>query len=431
MSSALLKARSLVEDVSRKGFFHLFSANLMTTLLSFGSQLLVVKCLTPSEMGTIKTLQSFMAVLSILAGFGFNTSVLKLCSEQRTPEEKALILKRSLRLTLIPVAVTLVLCLGAARLGWFSPEPRVNELMVVYLLSLPGTVGAALFMAYLQALKKIQSMALTQTLTKVVGVFVLVALTWWLKLYGYLLATIAVSLVSLAPLIWLARGDLKLENREGNKPESGLNYAMWSIAANLVATTSYYVDIFLLNYQVQDRTGIGYYSIATIFVIGLNQITATVQSIAAPYFSQKSSDQGEFMRVLLKYQKLLLAVSFAATVGAICLVPPLIEAIYGKSYAPSGYYFRILALKYFLWSGYALLGMAIWGVGEVRCNFLVGALALVLTAPVTFLFIRYQGLFGAALSQPVSALVTGLIFLYASRRVLKGHFARLEAKELP
>lgn len=71
----------LLRDILNKGFFHLLSANFIIGFLGFGSQLLVAKFLTPVELGQIRTMQSFIGVATILAGFGFNTAVLKLCSE--------------------------------------------------------------------------------------------------------------------------------------------------------------------------------------------------------------------------------------------------------------------------------------------------------------------------------------------------------------
>jgi len=59
----------------------------------------------------------------------------------------------------------------------------------------------------------------------------------------------------------------------------------------MVSTIGSYLDIFLLNYFIEDRVGFGYYSIATIFIIGMNYVTMTVQNIAAPYFSEKSGNR--------------------------------------------------------------------------------------------------------------------------------------------
>ena len=75
----------LIKDINKKGFFHLLSAKFLLRFFGFGSQLLVIKFLSATEMGQIKTMQSFISVATLLAGFGFNTAVLKICSEKRPP----------------------------------------------------------------------------------------------------------------------------------------------------------------------------------------------------------------------------------------------------------------------------------------------------------------------------------------------------------
>lgn len=89
----LNKINKIIGNIREKGFSHHLSANVIIVFLAFGSQLLVAKFLTPSELGQIKAIQSFIGVCPILAGFGFNTAVLKLCSEKRFREKNSYALK--------------------------------------------------------------------------------------------------------------------------------------------------------------------------------------------------------------------------------------------------------------------------------------------------------------------------------------------------
>ena len=89
------KTLVLLRNVTDKGFFHLLSANVLMGFFAFGSQLLVAKFLTPLELGQIKTMQAILGVATIAAGFGFNTAVLKLCSEARPSNEKYYIFKKN------------------------------------------------------------------------------------------------------------------------------------------------------------------------------------------------------------------------------------------------------------------------------------------------------------------------------------------------
>jgi O-antigen/teichoic acid export membrane protein len=119
----VLKTLFLLRNVASKGLFHLVSANILIGFFGFGSQLLVAKLLSPTELGQIRTIQSYIGVASIIAGFGFNGAVLKLCSEKRGLDEKITILRECFYYSMIPIPVVVFIVILLAGL-------RVLSLMV-------------------------------------------------------------------------------------------------------------------------------------------------------------------------------------------------------------------------------------------------------------------------------------------------------------
>ncbi len=418
----LKRASNLLRDVAGKGFFHLLSANFVINLLAFGSQILVVKFLTPAEMGDIKTMQSFVGIAVIIAGFGFNTAVLKICSENRPTEERAAVLKGSFRFVLLPIVLILGVIAVIASLGWFSPESRVNAWITVFMLSIPATVVTSLIMMYLQALKRIKLMARLQTVIRLAGVVAIVACAYLYGFAGFVIATVAVAFAALIPLLFLVRDDLRIAERSSDLIKRTWYFARWSFAANLVGTINGYVDILLLNYLIADRVAFGYYSIATIFILGLNQITVTIQSIATPYFSEKAGEESEFRRVLRKYQKLMVLLASAAALAAFVIVPEFIRYFYGESYADAGFYFRLLTLKYLVWSSYALVGVALLGMGKIRYSFYSAGAGLLVSSVLSYLLIIHYGLTGAAVAQVFAAVVIAALVFTLMKRALREEF---------
>ncbi len=423
MTTMLTALKNLIRDISHKGFFHLFSANLIISFLAFGSQLLVVKFLTLTEIANIKTLQSFVAVVGVLAGFGFNTSVLKLCSEKRTPEEKHYVLNRAFNYSLVSLSITMAGMFIIAQLNLFSPAKEVNDWMKVYMFVIPASVCTSIFMTYLQALKKIKLMANMQVLLRIAGVVILVIATFYLRFMGYIFSTVLIGALGLYPLWRLVRADFLNGRKQTRRVEKIVYYAKWSFAALLVNQISIYIDIFLLNYLITDRDKMGYYSIATIFFMGLTQITATVQSIATPYFSEKSNDKTEFVRALKKYQKIMVLGSLGVTIASIIILPSFIRMIYGASYAVAGDYTVLITIRYFLVSCYALLGVAILGLGMMKFNFYTSVITCVINIPVNYFFIRWMGVSGAAYAQVFSCACILVMMIVMTRHVLKMHFS--------
>ena len=71
-------------------------------------------------------------------------------------------------------------------------------------------------------------------------------------------------------------------------------FARYSMVANLVSTIGQFTDIFMLNYLVKDRNRLGYYSLATVGIAVLSQITATIQVIANHTFPRRGMTGGSF-----------------------------------------------------------------------------------------------------------------------------------------
>lgn len=423
MFISINKISQLLNDITKKGFFHLLSANFIIGFLGFCSQLLVAKFLTPAELGQIKTIQSFIGVATILAGFGFSTAVLKLCSERRPLEERNYIFKQNFYYTSIPILFVLMLLFLLARLKLLSPDQAINKWLPLYMLVIPAMTWTSLIIVYLQALKKIQLMAKMQIFIRLFGFMVLVAVTYFYGLIGFIISTVLTGYVALLPLFNLVKKDFSASVRVSNVFNQSFYYAKWSMSANAVSTIGQYMDIFMLNYLIKDRVSFGYYSLATVFILGMNYITTTVQSIATPYFSEKSNDKKEFLRVLNKYQKLMIYLAIAVSVVAVIIVPPFIKIVYGNNYVPAGTFFRILVLKYFFWSCYALLGVAILGLGKMRYNFISASIQVPISIILSYFLITFCGVMGAAMAQALAYFVTLIIVSFMARRVIKSHFA--------
>lgn len=412
----------LLTNVTKKGFFYLLSANFIIGFLGFGSQLLVAKFLTPIELGQIKAIQSFIGVGTILAGFGFNTAVLKLCSEKRSLEERAFIFKQNFYYTIVPILLVLAGFVCLAKLGLLSPDKTINKWLPLYMLVIPALVYTSLIMVYLQALKKIQLMAKAQVFIRMFGFLILIPATYFYGLLGFIFSTIFIVYIALLPLLNLVKDSFASKVKVKAVFPQSFFFAKWSAAANVIATIGQFTDIFMLNYLIKDRVSFGYYGLATIFIIGLNYITSSVQSIATPYFSEKSDDKKEFLRVLKKYEKLMILLALGVSIIAFLIIPPFIEIIYGNSYASAGFYFRILVLKYFFWSCYALLGVAILGLGKMRYNFLSVSISVPISLILSYFFITSYGVIGAAVAQAAAYFATLIIVSFMIRHVIEKHF---------
>lgn len=418
------KFRQLLSDVGRMGFFHLLSANFFVQLITFSSGLFVAWILTPEQIGQIKVLQTYSGVAIIIAGLGFNTSVLKLCSEKRPPGEKQFLYNRAFRYTLLAVMVSYALFSFAAYLGIASNDDTINKLLPFFFIALiPNTINY-LQMAYLQALKRIKELAKIQGLTKILSVAFIIGLTYFFNIEGFIASTILSGLITL--VLMLRKTTEISENIKPidiKKPFSThWFFAKYSFLANALGNISMYLDIFILNFFITDRTELGYYGFAVTLVVGLRLLTATVQQITSPYFSEKSSDFKEWRRIFKKYNFLFKIISISIALFTISTIKPIIHLLFSGKYDASVFYFQLLTIVWAIRNLYTLKGVAIWGLGRININFYTSLIIFPINAIIMYFAIKNYGTLGAAYGSIIGALISNIIIHFSFIFVIRQEF---------
>jgi O-antigen/teichoic acid export membrane protein len=197
------------------------------------------------------------------------------------------------------------------------------------------------------------------------------------------------------------------------------------VLANGVSAIGQYTDIFILDHFAISRAEIGYYSLATIFIIGATQITGTVQVIATPYFSERSQDPAWLRAQLVKHQGRLAGVSVVVALVVYVLAWGLIPRVYGAPYHAALPYLSILLVKYVVYSSYALTGVALLGMGLVRYNFFVVAVSTPLGFIASYFLLQRFGVAGVAWAQVgancISFLMVVILMRVALRRARRTH----------
>ncbi|MBL1215452.1 MAG: oligosaccharide flippase family protein [Ignavibacteriae bacterium] len=423
---------SLVNDVKKKGLFHLLSARILLRVLGFGSVLFVAKFLSPVELGQIRTMQSFSMLALIVAGFGFNISVLKLCSEKRPLEEKSSILRQNIKFSFASTAVSLLTLFLLAKFKVLSPDDSINQMLPIFMLSIPAGVITSILSNYLQALKEIKKMATVQIIFRTIGIVSLILLTYLFGIWGYIISSVTISYLLLPFVYKFIKQFITGSKKVASKLifQKSFYLAKWSVAANVIERLTRSMDILILNFLIADRIGFGYYSLATIFLVPLREITKSIREVALPYFSEKQNDRKEFNRVLKKYRKLMLLQSIGIAALSSIAVPLIIYLFFGEEYYSVNSYFFVLVIGFIFHSNIALLSTSLIALGMMKFNFISTTIYLPLSLVFNYVLISYLGLIGAAIAQTFTSLAAMFIIIIISKKAINKHFDSVEEKIL-
>jgi len=188
MNASINNKLSLFQQFYKRGFFHLLSANIFIQLVSFASQLFVAGILAPADMGRIKIIQTYLSIFSIVAGMGFNTSVLKLCSEERSFSDKKKIFQSALLFTILSTLSLYFIIIILNAFGILSTDKIIQTLIPLGLFPIVTNSLFMVFVAYFQATKKIKLISNLTVLNKLIAIIAIISFTCWLGIKGYYLA---------------------------------------------------------------------------------------------------------------------------------------------------------------------------------------------------------------------------------------------------
>lgn len=398
----------------QKGFFHLLSANVLIQLVAFTSQLFVAGILAPADMGRIKIIQTYLSVFSIVAGMGFNTSVLKLCSENRTLSDKKSLFQSALFFTITSTIVFYIAILGLNFLNIFSTDRIIKWLIPLGLFPIISNSIFMVFISYFQATKKIKLISNLTILNKLISIIGIVLLSYYAGIKGYYVAY-NVSFILMLVVSFRLYGSVFSMEIFSTKNLSHFSihwkYAKNSMFANLLSEMSAYVDIILINYFIKDMPQIGYYSFALTITVILRLFPSTVQQIASPYFSSLANQKNDFINTFNKYNKLLYIVVTLSLIAVLITMPFIIHWIFKGKYDQSMLYFPMLAIGWSLRQLTQLQSGAIFGLGKIQYNAYVSLISLIFSIVVISIFIYIFGLIGAA----YASIINGLVFTLCSR----------------
>ena len=393
----------LFQGAVKKGFFHLFSANVFIYLFSFASQFFVAGFLTVEQLGQIRILQTYLSFAVLFSVFGFNTSVVKLCSENRGVGEVRYLFRKALGY----VAITsIVACVIVASLNCFnliSSDKEIKYYFYILIISVIPQAFDNLFTSYLQARRLIKEYSKINVVVKLISVSGVILCTWQLGMPGYIAMYIGGFFISFIVLASYIKRHSQEEIVPVEKPfKLHFNLAYIALITNLLGQIFSYFDIFLMNYLVSDREAIGYYSFAITLTLGMTIYRNTVSQIVVPYLSNVSGNSAVLLQRTKNYGKLNIYASLFIAIAFILSVPFLVKIVYAGKFDNSMVFFFILCISEMFYSINSFKGYSILAIGEIKYNLYESIIRGVISLLLAVIGLYLYGLIGLALSRLIT-----------------------------
>lgn len=400
----------------QKGLIHIFSANLLNQLLGFFSTLMVTKILSPHEIGSLKIIQSYILIATTFASLGFPTAIIKFCSEIKVISLREYILKYAIKNTCIFALCIYFFSIVLVKLRIVSDDYIVLMWFPIYvILILPNSIFYIIFM-YLQAIKKFKRIAKIQSCMKLISVFIVVGGAYVGGIEGYVLAIVLTSFITIFPLLRSVKMRFLFRKKEP-LPSGFIFLSRMGILSAVIGTLGKYIDIFFLDAFIQERDLIGYYAIASTFVMIGTLLVGSIQGFLTPYLAEKSSDYKAVWRAMIHYQKILSICIMLLCPLIYIFVDVLVMFYYGLQYECVLVYLIAMLVQLWLHSSYSIIGCTLTSLNREHYNLTVSSIYLILKIVLSYYFINEYGLIGFIYSQ-VLAEIPAIICEYMAAHIV-------------
>jgi O-antigen/teichoic acid export membrane protein len=416
--------RKLVKESNQKGFFHLFSANVLIQLFAFTSQLLVAWFLLPEDIGRIKIIQTYLTIFLIVGSLGFNVSALKYCSEKNSFKRKISFFQTSLIFTVLSSIICFIIVLILNYFNMLTKDESIKYLIPFGLFPVITSSLFMVFVAYSQATKQIKLMSKLTVFNKLTAIIGIIILTFYFEIKGYFLAY-NLSFVIMLTVCFIVYYKTIFHHTTYNFKKikkyffKHWSYARPSMFANLFAQISANLDILLINFFIYDKISIGYYSFALIIIVVLRLFPSTVQQISIPYFSSLAKERDAFLSIFNKYNRLLFFVVGASLVVALICFPFLIKIVFNGKYDLSIVYLIPLLVGWSIRQLTQLQSAAIFGLGKVKYNMYTNAVSIAVNIIIYPIALYFFGLTGIACASIITNGFYYLTSLYFFKKAKK------------
>ncbi|PHF58616.1 polysaccharide biosynthesis protein [Bacillus wiedmannii] len=404
----------LIKKVRKKGFFHIFSANVFNKIIQFCSGIFLVRLLTQSEFGNYSYAQNILNIFLIFNGLGVLYALLQFGSESDTNSKRNTYFKFGFK---VGISFNIVIVLVMGGYGVFADFPNNQTQLALFMMVLmPFTMFSFEYIQnYLRTgLHNVEFSRLSTLNTFLIFGFSVIG-SILNGVYGVIIGVYIAYLVSIIVGCFFISKKGKLFSQKGeiskNDKKAFLNYSIISMFSNAVSQLVYLIDIFLIGLLIRDTEVLAIYKTATLIPFALNFIPLSIMTFIYPYFAKNREDRNWIRVNYIKIQRLLTVFNAFIVMILIIGAPMVIKILFGENYLESVTLFRILCIGYFIAGSFRIpAGNVLAMMRRVKFLFIINIIVGIINICMDFILIKTFSAMGAAVTTVFIITVTSVIY---------------------
>lgn len=402
MKSLKLFLRNFINNSGHYVFLSFFLAK----ICGFAGSLLIIRLLPENEFGILSIVFSVFAIFLPFTGFGSGQSLIRFGAISSDENEKQQISSyfffRGIFFEILLIIVFLSLSF------FYFKYDNILSIFVFCAIRLGGFYFANHIQAYYRITSRNKTFATINNVVNVGGLLLILVLTYFFKLYGYLFA---IAITPYLSLLWLKK-DI-YSSRKFIPPNYKVmwRYGMFTAATSLISETLFSLDIILLGF-LMNESAVAHYRVAILIPSNITFLAVSFLQSDFPILSKNYQNRKFLTSYIINFHKVFIPICVAIFIFFIFFDRYILHFIFGETYEDNSGLLITLLIGFNLGMlTRNLYGNLLPAVGKIEINTWVSGFSLLCLAVIAYLLIPSYGVFGMAVAMSSTLVISGLAYL--------------------
>lgn len=422
-----MKLKIALEKLASSGFFSIFGATVINSVVSFVYGIFLVRVMTEQDYGTFSYIQNITNFGVLFCSLGANLGVLQFCSDNTEDALKYSYGKFALKIGSVCSVImggVMILYTLVDHSGFENLTGYIIEFSFLPLLYFAKEWITSNLRWQLKN-KEYGRVMNCHTVTNAVFA-VLGAVLGGIRgvIIGIYLAYLFAVIVGLYYLKGAFLDSVKkAEALEKQTLHVFLKYSVTMCIVNALISVLFTIDIFVIGNIMQNEEMVAMYKTASVIPFALNMIPNSIMTFVYPH-AARNRENKQWLRKNIKLLYLANgAINLFVGVFLFLGAPILIPIIFGRRYEGILPVFRILVLSYIVSACFRTPAANLFGIlRKTKTAFVISFGTVILSVSMSILLVSRYGIIGAAVGSAttfgiVGVVSTGILFyhIYAKK----------------
>jgi O-antigen/teichoic acid export membrane protein len=391
----------------KRGGGYVFSATITSRIISFITQIAVLKIIPNKELGIVLFAYNIIVFTLPFSGLGLQQSLIRYGALLKTKAEKDSLFKYVLKYGMLSSAILVGVVILVTSFISFQFEETQKYVSLLSLVIFTSFIYECISVQ-LRLNHDNKSFALADVSYNIISLVGVVVLSYLFQEIGYIAALIITPLIN--SLFYFKRLNISIEDSL-KKIKIGFDFWTYGIFASLsnVATQLLFIiDILLIGHLLSDSELITTYKYITLIPFSILYLPRIIINTDYVSFTEKIFDKEYIHNYIKNYLKLFLVISVVLIAISI-LFSQQILLLFDESFVAYSDTFILLMIGIagiLIFRG--LYGNLLASIGKAKLNYYIASVALIINVISNYYLIPNYGIKGAAITSCVLMWLTGL-----------------------